>query len=89
MKERYLKSGLFVCCSAIENSPNSLGEAMLLGLPCVTADVGGIKSIFDADKDGIMYAGTKCRENSFDTDVYEGEDKLECGVSVAGGDGGG
>ena len=77
MKEQYLKSGLFVCPSAIENSPNSLGEAMLLGVPCVTADVGGIKSIFDADKDGIMYAGTKSSENSFDTGVYEGEDKLE------------
>ena len=77
MKERYLKSSLFVCPSAIENSPNSLGEAMLLGVPCVTADVGGIPSIFDKDKDGIMYAGTRCSENSYDTGVYEGEDKLE------------
>lgn len=55
MKDRYLKSSLFVCCSTVENSPNSLGEAMLLGMPCVSADVGGISSIFNGDEDGILY----------------------------------
>lgn len=57
MKAEYLKSGLFVCCSSNENSPNSLGEAMLLGVPCVAADVGGISSIFTGGKDGILYRG--------------------------------
>lgn len=66
MKERYLKSNVFVCCSTVENSPNSLGEAMLLGVPCVAADVGGIGSIFTDKKDGILYEGFKSSENSFD-----------------------
>lgn len=57
MRDRYLKSNLFVCCSALENSPNSLGEAMLLGMPCVSADVGGISSIFTHGQDGILYEG--------------------------------
>lgn len=55
MKERLLKSNVFICPSTIENSPNSLGEAMLLGVPCIAADVGGISSIFRNDSDGIVY----------------------------------
>lgn len=66
MKERYLKSHLFVCCSSIENSPNSLGEAMLLGMPCVSADVGGISSIFTDGEDGILYQGFRTSKNSYD-----------------------
>lgn len=55
MKARYLKSHLFVCCSSLENSPNSLGEAMLLGVPCVSALVGGVPTIFKDGQDGISY----------------------------------
>ena len=61
MRDRYLQSHLYVCCSALENSPNSLGEAMLLGMPCVAADVGGIPSIFEGGADGIMYRGFRVK----------------------------
>ena len=64
MRERYLKSHLFVCCSSVENSPNSLGEAMLLGMPCVSADVGGIPSIFTGGEDGILYRGFRNELNN-------------------------
>ncbi len=64
MRDRYLRSNLFVCCSALENSPNSLGEAMLLGMPCVSADVGGIPSIFTHGKDGILYEGHRLEAKS-------------------------
>jgi glycosyltransferase involved in cell wall biosynthesis len=56
MKHEYLRCGLFLCCSSNENSPNSLGEAMLLGVPCVTALVGGIPSLFESGADGIGYS---------------------------------
>ncbi len=62
MKERFLESHVFVCASAVENSPNSLGEAMLLGVPCVTAWVGGVPSVFCDGEDGIGYPGYGAKE---------------------------
>lgn len=67
MKEQYLRSGVYVCCSTMENSPNSLGEAMILGVPCVAADVGGIPSIFTDREDGILFKGF--RKDSIERDA--------------------
>lgn len=55
MKERFLKSNVFVSPSTIENSPNSLGEAMLLGVPCVSSDVGGVKNLLKHEEEGFVY----------------------------------
>jgi len=55
MCERYLQSHVFVCPSSIENSPNSLGEAMILGLPCVASDVGGVTDLLKHKEEGFVY----------------------------------
>lgn len=55
MCARYLKTHVFLCPSAIENSPNSVGEAMLLGVPVVAANVGGVHNLLEDKKDGLMY----------------------------------
>jgi glycosyltransferase involved in cell wall biosynthesis len=55
MCARFLKSHIFLCPSAIENSPNSVGEAMLLGVPVVAANVGGIHNLLINKRDGILY----------------------------------
>ena len=55
IKEQYLKAHVYVIPSVIENSPNSLGEAMILGMPCVAARVGGIPSLAKDGQDVIMY----------------------------------
>ncbi len=55
MKEQFLKSSVFVCPSVIENSPNSLGEAMLLGVPVAASRVGGIPDMVSDNKDGILF----------------------------------
>lgn len=55
MKAEYCKANVFVMPSTIENSPNSLGEAMLLGVPCVAADVGGVADLMDHRQEGYVY----------------------------------
>ena len=53
IKLRLLKSNVFVLQSSIENSPNSLCEAMKVGVPIITTDVGGIKDII-SDEEGTL-----------------------------------
>ena len=55
IKNRLLASSVFVCASVIENSPNTLGEAMLLGVPTVASRVGGIPDMMTENKDGILF----------------------------------
>lgn len=54
MLSEYLAAEVFVSASANENSPNSVSEAMLLGVPLVTTDVGGVRSLVDPIHDARM-----------------------------------
>jgi glycosyltransferase involved in cell wall biosynthesis len=49
-----LNSNLYVHPSYIENSPNSLCEAQILGLPVISTNVGGIGSIIENGVTGIL-----------------------------------
>lgn len=55
MCERYLRSHVFVSASSLENSSNSVGEAMILGVPTVSSDVGGISSLLSHGQEGYLY----------------------------------
>lgn len=54
--EMMAHSNAFLLASSIENSPNSLQEAMLLGVPCVSSFVGGTGSIVTSSNQVALYA---------------------------------
>lgn len=47
-------SDLFIQVSRIENSPNSLCEAMLLGMPIIATFVGGTSSMLQDGEEGVL-----------------------------------
>lgn len=51
MLARYLDSNIFLCCSSVENSSNSIGEAQLLGMPILASEVGGNPQIMKGHED--------------------------------------
>ena len=55
VKEEMLKANVFVSPSTIENSPNSVGEAMLLGVPIVASNVGGVSDLIKDKEEGFLY----------------------------------
>lgn len=55
MARELLRAHLFVISSYVENSPNSLAEAMLVGMPCVASYVGGIPSMVEDGRTGWLY----------------------------------
>lgn len=77
MVREYLSCNVFVCPSSIENSPNSLGEAQILGTPVLATYVGGIPDMMKGNEDNLyrfeevnMLAEKICR-------VFADEDKCK------------
>jgi glycosyltransferase involved in cell wall biosynthesis len=50
-----LKSHAFILPSLIENSPNSLAEAMLVGTPSVASFVGGVPSMAKDNESALFF----------------------------------
>lgn len=55
MREEYLSASVYVCPSILENSPNSMGEAMLLGTPVVASGSGGVPSMIEDGKEALLF----------------------------------
>lgn len=51
----YQRSAVVVSPSVIENSPNSVAEGMLLGMPVVASYVGGVPDMITSGVDGLTY----------------------------------
>ena len=52
--EELRSAEVFCLPSMCENSPNSIGEAMLIGVPIIATNVGGVSSIVDNGKEGVL-----------------------------------
>lgn len=55
MAEQLKCSHVYVNASSIENSSNSLGEAMLVGCPCVASNVGGTADMINDKEEGFLF----------------------------------
>ena len=62
MRQAYLEADVFLLPSSCENSPNSLGEAMLLGMPCVASNAGGIPDMLADGTEGLLYGESQDAE---------------------------
>jgi len=82
MCARYLKSHVFVSPSNIENSPNSLGEAMLLGMPCISSAVGGVPDLLWDREEGFLYQYDAPYMLAYYVSALFTNDQLACFFSV-------
>jgi glycosyltransferase involved in cell wall biosynthesis len=55
MVAEYRAAHVFICPSAIENSPNSIGEAQLVGVPVIATYAGGIPDLVTHAETGLIY----------------------------------
>ena len=54
LSELLCKSDIYVHVSHIENSPNSVCEAMMVGMPVIASYAGGTASLLEHEKEGIL-----------------------------------
>lgn len=55
MIKEYKNAHLFICPSSIENSPNSIGEAQIIGTPVIASYVGGVPDMIIHQQTGLLY----------------------------------
>lgn len=77
MKQAFLDCNVFVLPSTIENSPNSLGEAMLLGVPCVAADVGGVSNMLHPGQGYVYQSTAPYMLAHYITEVFRQQERAE------------
>ena len=58
LRDALVNSTLYFHSSYIENSPNAVGEAQLVGVPVVASRVGGTDSMVEHGKTGFLYPVT-------------------------------
>lgn len=82
MAEQYRKSHVFVLPSFVENSPNALGESMLVGTPSIVSPVGGVTSIIKDEESALLFPTGDHRAMAYQIDRLFSDDALAVGIST-------
>jgi glycosyltransferase involved in cell wall biosynthesis len=84
MAEQLKSAHVFLLDSTIENSPNSLGEAQLIGVPCVSSYVGGIPSMVEDKRSVFLF---RCEEwemmKEYISNIFDNDD-IAINLSIKG-----
>lgn len=83
MMARYQKSHVYVCPSVLENSPNSLCEAMLLGMPVIASNVGGIPDLVNNGEEGLLFPAGNVDDLADDVCNLFTNDQFACRLGSA------
>lgn len=83
MKQQFLKSSVFLCPSVLENSPNTVGEAQLLGVPVAASMTGGIPDMIEDGKDGLLFPVGDVKEMAEQIETLWNRTKGENGLCFA------
>lgn len=76
-------SDLYVHPSYIDNSPNSLCEAQYLGLPIIATNVGGVSTLVEHEKTGLLVPANAPYDMAFAIkDCYDDEQKWQKWASL-------
>ena len=81
MAMQFAKSHVFTLPSYIENSPNSLGEAMMVGTPIITAYTGGVGSMVEDEKSTLFFPIADYRLLAHQIDRLFSNDELAINLS--------
>lgn len=82
--QKLSKVNAYVLCSTIENSPNTLGEAMMVGTPCVAAYVGGVSDMAEDGKEALFYRNDDPKLLAWNLKKVFDSDELALSLSEAG-----
>lgn len=76
--EELAEADFYVHTSIIDNSPNSLCEAQLIGTPVIAANVGGIPQLVENGTSGFLYPYNEVHTLAFKImNLYKQKDLLE------------
>lgn len=85
MADYLSKMSIYILPSTIENSPNTLGEAMILGVPCIVAVTGGTPQMAVDENEALFYRDNDDKLLAYQIRRILIEDGLASKLSINGG----